>query len=196
MAAFDFSKLKLEDEKDAQFDHVPFDPSAGREALISNVAKAGRFVEGSKVRGMTDVTEGFDGALRYRPTLHGQRIGIETADEEYFPVHKSKFGALAEAFGKAIEAGHYDDQIEAALNAAADAAESGTIAPAPARSATKSGTARVYDKVTQASFKINGMNRGANPKSEKEIREALLKEGFTKEDIDAAYKRRADKKKA
>lgn len=196
MADFDFNSLKLADEHDAQFDYVPFDHAAGQAALKKQIADALRFVQGTKVRGMTDVSEGYDGALRYRPTLYGQRIGIVTPGEDYYPIHKSKFATLVQELSKAVELGKFNDQIEAAAMKAAEAAEEGTtVAAAPAKSATKSGSARVYDNVTKASFKINGLSRGANPKSEKDIREALLAEGFTKEDIDAAYKRRADKAK-
>jgi hypothetical protein len=134
---------------------------------------------------------GHEGRIRYKPVLNGKPIRVSPAQKtDYFPTTTQQFGALVEQFTAAVEAGAYDDQIEAAYEGTRP------VAATPARSATKSGTARVYDNVTKASFKINGLSRGANPKSEKEIREALLKEGFTKEDIDAAYKRRADKKKA
>lgn len=195
MADFDFNSLKLADEQDAQFDYVPFDHAAGQAALKKQVADALRFVQGTRVRGMTDVSEGYDGALRYRPTLYGQRIGIVTPDEDYYPIHKSNFATLVTELSKAIENGKFNDQIEAAAMKAAEAAEEGTtVAAAPARSATKSGKGRTYSENTRAISALNGFMRNPEKLTEADLRKKMADhhENFSQEAIDAAFKRKAE----
>lgn len=177
--------FKLHDASLAStFSQKPYDPTKDRAALVKALDAAIEQFNNGRTKVPNRMWSVSNGVVEFKPKFKGKPIALSGTDTFYVP--QERFEEAVGVVRKAVEFGELDEVFQSGGD---------KTAPATAQSGVPK-AARAYDNVTKASFKINGMSRGANPKSEKEIRAELLKEGFTKEDIDAAYKRRADKKKS
>lgn len=123
--ALDIANLLLSPEEDALFGHKPFDYDAARKKFNARLDRAEKQVKGTQgTQGGKDWQEGFEGRIRFKPTLNGHQVltGLETEagdNGKYIAVHKDNFTALITALKGKVNAKEYDEQIKAASEASA-----------------------------------------------------------------------------
>lgn len=179
--ALDYSKFKASAEDDRKFDIAPFDIQVGRQKLNDRLARSLRQVNKEiPTKGGKDFDIGHNNQLRFRPTLNGQRIFVEKAGEDYFPISTAQFGPFITEFTRNVEAGHYDDQIEAALTG-----DGGS----PAKPAKATAGKRTFSDQSRLNIRVGGFRRGGM--DDAAIKAKLKAEGVS----DAAIKAALDRKK-
>lgn len=114
--ADDYSEFMSTEEEAARFDIMPFDAAAGRAKLMARIQRAnGQSTGQATMKGGSDFERGHHNEIRYRPTLNGKRIILFNEKGDHFATNSGKFGGLLTRFSADVDAGKYDDQIEAAL---------------------------------------------------------------------------------
>jgi hypothetical protein len=97
------------------FNAPVYDPKAGRKKLVKAIEAAANQHSENRIKVPNRAwAVGSNKAIRYSPTLKGQPILIGDKAENYVP--SERFGDFLDGFKTAVEAGDFDDQIEAALS--------------------------------------------------------------------------------
>lgn len=184
--AVDYSAFRSSAEDDALYDVKPFNYASARKLLVKRIERAARHVSGELKSGQKDYGEGYQDRLRYRPTLLDQRITVEAADEDYFPIRREKFATFAKSFIDDVNAGEYDAQLEA-LYAAAQEATKGTPVKAR-RKRTAGGALKPAPVGYNAIRKSVGTSVNRFKKPIADVKADLLARGADKVDVEKAIK--------
>jgi hypothetical protein len=133
--ARNYAQFKGSATEDKLFDVAPFDATSGRTKLKARFTRAlKQFNKEQGLQGGKDFEVGHNEAIRFKPTLNGKRIYIEETGEDYFFVAKGQFEELISALLDDVEAGEFDNQLQAALTTDTGTAPSNT----PQKKARKS----------------------------------------------------------
>lgn len=176
--AIDFSKFKSSPEDASKFNVAPYDAQAGRKKMVARLERALKQFNKEAGQQGKDFEVGYHGQIRFKPTLAGHRIGIESADEPFFATSDAQFPGLIAALKEAVQAGEYDEQIEAALTAPVASPAAGSARKSSSGSTAKFATLR---SVKQAATRLS--NGG---KSDEDIRTDLTTKGARQDWIEAA----------
>lgn len=177
--AIDFSKFKSSPEDASKFNVAPYDAQAGRKKMVARLERALKQFNKEAGQQGKDFDVGYHGQIRFKPTLAGHRIGIESADEPFFATNDAQFPGLIAALKTAVEAGEYDEQIEAALTAP-------ETSPA-ASSARKASSGSSKSALSTEGRVAQGAKRYAkNGKTDQQIREIYEDRGVPADWIDRA----------
>lgn len=184
--AVDFSKHTATAEEYAQGSVAPYDPAKGREKFLSRIERAEKQATGEVgFQGGSDLKRLHNDVIEYRPTLNGNHIHLSDDHKRdgFFKTTSKKIAGLFKDIKSAIAAGHFDDQIKAALSSK----------PSGAASNGKGmGGTRTYSEESRLNIRVGGWRRGN--KSDADIRAILTAEGVDEAKIKAALAYQAPKK--
>lgn len=182
--AVDYSAFRSSAEDDALYDVKPFNYASARKLLVKRIERAAKHVSGELKSGQKDYTVGHNNQLRYRPTISGYHIAVDSADEDYFPIKSEQFATFAKSFIANVNAGEYDGQLQAIIESASKG-----DAPVKARRKRTAGGALKpapvgYDAIRKSvGTSVNRFN-----KSIEEVKADLLARGADKADVEKAIK--------
>lgn len=176
MAKIDLSKY-IDNSLRAEFDAKPYDPSKGRKQVLAGIKRTQeQFGAATPSKAPNKWFKATDKIVRFKPKVGGAVLPIGGEEENHIP--HSQFPGFLKDFGKAVEAGDFDDEIKAALEAGA----------APAAAAPKAAGTRTYSEESRLNIRVGGFRRGGM--ADDEIRAKLKAEGVDKQLIDAAIARK------
>lgn len=189
--ARNYKDFAATEEEAKLFDIAPFDKDAGRAKLVGRMAKALKQSQtATSGKGERDFVRTHNNGIRFAPTLNGQRIYLTDDHEDSFNTTQDKFGGLIEQIGKDIDAGEFDDQIQAALEAAPS-----PTSPKSERAGT--GSKRSFSEASSLSIGVAAKRRSKTPPSFEDIRKSYIEQGANAELLDEAIaKRKAAEKVA
>jgi carbon monoxide dehydrogenase subunit G len=180
--AIDLSKY-IDNDLAAEFNAPVYDPLKGRAKALAGVKRTMDQFLATKPSTAPNKWFTVKGAVvKFTAVLNGQAIGID--DEEIVYIPKEQFAAFLTDFSAAIDAGDFDDEIEAALTAKA-----GSVAVS---AAPKAKGTRVYSEASKLNIRVGGFRRGGM--ADDEIRAKLASEGVDKSTIDTALAYKAENK--
>lgn len=116
--ALDYSEWAATPEELDLFHKAPFDHAGARAKLVAKITRTMKQLNGEKVasQGGKDFEPLHNNGVRYLPTLNGVHIDLPgQGDEDGFQTTRSKLISMLPEFAKHVEAGEFDDQLEAAM---------------------------------------------------------------------------------
>lgn len=179
--ALDYGNWAATGDEDASFDKAPFDNKAAQEKMVARITRTMKQLNGETVskQGGKDFDALHNNGVVYRPTLNSHPIKLPGVSEDGLRISRSALKAKLPTFASDVEAGHFDDQLEAAMTSGGTN-KLGLVRPA----STSTGTGKPRTEISKVrSSVVRYVNAG---KSLDEV-EKLLKSGtkFTEQDIDA-----------
>lgn len=182
--AVDYSAFRSSAEDDAQYDVEPFNHKAARSLLVARIERAVKQLNGELKSGQKDFTVGHNNQLRYRPTISGHHIAVDSSDEDYFPIKSDQFENFAKVFIDQVNAGEYDGQLQAII----ETASKGDAPVKARRTRTAGGALKPAPVGYNAIRRSVGTSVGRFKKSVAEVKADLLARGADKADVEKAIK--------
>ncbi|MBD8619731.1 hypothetical protein IFT67_12445 [Sphingomonas sp. CFBP 13728] len=187
--AVDYGDWAATGDEDASFDRAPFDHEGARKKMQSRIAQTMRQLNGEKVsaQGGKDFEPLHNNGVIYRPTLNNQPIKLPGVPEGGLRISRSKLQEKLPDFAKDVEAGHFDDQLEAALTFGAT-----NKLGIPRKANSSTGGTRTVGTQSALNIGVAAKRRSKTPPSFEDIRKSYIDAGSDPAEVDIAIAKRKE----
>lgn len=182
MAKIDLSKY-IDNSLRAEFDAKPYDPSKGRKQVLAGIKRTQeQFGAATPSKAPNKWFKATDKIVRFKPKVGSGVLPIGGEEENHIPT--AQFPGFLSDFAKAVEAGDFDNEIKAALEAG----------KAPAGQATGGRVGGGRSEASNLKSKVSSLRRFGH--DDAGVRAALEAEGVDKATIDELIAYQPKKKAA